>query len=55
VTITVTWTDGQQESYECPDYRVVDQILYLDPSPGVFAPAQPRRVIPLCNVRIFTE
>jgi hypothetical protein len=55
VRITVTWLDGVQETYDCPDYRISDGILYLDPAPGGLGPAQPRRVIPLGNVRIFTE
>lgn len=55
VKITVTWIDGLQETYECPDYRVHEGVLYLDPSPGGLGPAQPQRVIPLRNVRIFTE
>jgi len=51
----VTWMNGQQETYDCPDYRIEGGVLYLDPSLGGLDQAEPRRVIPLHNIQIFTE
>ncbi len=50
LTVTVTWMDGQQETYVCLDARTSDGELTLAP----FSDEDPRWVIPLANVRIWT-
>jgi hypothetical protein len=51
--VTVTWMDGRQETYACDDYRVREGVLWLDPPRR--GAVEPKRRIPLANVRIWTE
>lgn len=51
--VTVTWMDGQQETYRCARAHVEEDVLWLtqDKYP---ATDEPVRSIPLANVRIWT-
>jgi hypothetical protein len=55
VTITATWMDGKQATYECPAWKVADGVLYLDPPAAGPGTEETRRIIPLNNIRICTE
>lgn len=51
MTVTVTWTDGKQETYQCYDAHADDGVLYLSQR---MHSGQPKRAIPLANVRLWT-
>jgi hypothetical protein len=53
VTITVTWMDGQEKAFYCEHWTTKDGVLYLTTRNGI--DPQPKRGIPLANVRMFTE
>ena len=56
VKITVTWMNGQRETYRCKQWVVEDGILlWLDPEGDYRSDnTQPARCIPLSNVQIWT-
>lgn len=53
LTVTITWLDGQQETYRCQHAVVRDGVLFLDhdrfPASG-----EPGRRVPLAGVRLWT-
>lgn len=51
MTVVVTWTDGQQETYRCYDAHAKDGVLYITQR---MHSSEPARAIPLHNVRIWT-
>jgi hypothetical protein len=53
LTVTVTWLDGQQETYRCKNATVRDGVLWLDYDHYPRS-EEPVRRIPLGNVRIWT-
>lgn len=54
MSVTVTWMDGQQETYRCKEWNVDNGLLWLIPLPNRPPADHPGRCIPLVNVRIWT-
>jgi hypothetical protein len=54
--ITVTWTNGQKETYDCKSWVVEEsKLLWLEPQEyDIHTPSEPARCIPLRNVQIWT-
>jgi hypothetical protein len=51
-TVTITWMDGLQETYDCYSTLVKDGVLYLQQR---MHSGQPLRAFPVANVRTWTS